>query len=133
MKKMLILLLLMVSTNVFAEWTRYGDSADGDATVYIDVETIKRKGHKVKMWRLMDFKTVQIFKGDNNTRYLSSITYNEYDCEEQTTRMLDFYQYSGKMRQGEIVYSAPNIKNEAESILPGSIAEGLFKLVCGKK
>ena len=121
----------MISTNVFAKWTRFGDSTDGATTVYIDFETIKKKGHKVKIWSLMDFKTVQ--KPPSGTKYLSTLSHDEYDCEEETNRMLDLYSYSRSMGQGEIVYSSTNIKNEAESILPGSIAEGLLKLACGKK
>ena len=128
MKKVLVLLLLMVSTNVFAEWTRVG--SNDEMTVYVDYGSIKKKGNKVKMWYLFDHKTVQKPAGD---RYLSSMSRSEYDCEEETKRMLDFYWYSGNMRQGEMVYSQSNIKDEAESIVPGSISEALFKIACGKK
>jgi hypothetical protein len=37
------------------------------------------------------------------------------------------------MRQGEIVFSSKNIKDEAESIVPGSIDETLFKIACSNK
>ena len=106
MKKILILLLLMVSTSVFAEWTEVGQSADG-MTAYVDFGTIKRKSHKVKMWDLYDFKTVQ--KGAGGERYLSAISRNEYDCEEETRRMLDFHWYAENMKKGNIVYSEKNI------------------------
>ena len=131
MKKILILLLLMVSTSVFAEWTEVGQSAANGMTAYADFGTIKRKGNKVKMWHLTDFKTVK--KLGENDRYLSEMRRGEYDCEEETTRMLDLFWYSVNMRQGEIVYSVTNIKDEATSILPESIGETLFKIACGKK
>ena len=131
MKKLLILLLLLVSTSVFAEWTRVTESADGDMTTYIDYGTIKKKGHKVKVWNLFDYKTVRI--GAANERYLSSVTRFEYDCEEEMVRQLDVHWYSRNMRQGEIVFSYPNVKDEAESVMPGSIGETLFKIACGKK
>lgn len=130
MNKILVLLLLMVSTNVFAEWTAVSESANGIATVYVDFETIKKKGNKVKIWDLLDLKTAQKFEND---RYLSTIQRMEYDCEEETGRTLDYYLYSGNMRNGEIVYSSKNIKDEPKSILPGSIDEGLFKIACYKK
>jgi hypothetical protein len=120
----------MVSTNVFAEWTAVSESANGIATVYVDFETIKKKGNKVKIWDLLDLKTAQKFEND---RYLSTIQRMEYDCEEETGRTLDYYLYSGNMRNGEIVYSSKNIKDEPKSILPGSIDEGLFKIACYKK
>ena len=130
MKKILVLLLLMVSTSVFAEWTEVGQSAD-DTTVYADFGTIKRKGNKVKMWKLYDFKTVK--KLGENDRYLSEMRRGEYDCEEETVRMLDLHGYSGNMKTGHNVYSSNNIKDEATSILPESIGETLFKIACGKK
>ena len=129
MKKILILLLLMVSTSVFAEWTRVTESADGDITAYADSETIKRKGSKVKMWSMNDYKTVHSL---DNGGYLSGASYDEYDCKGGTKRMLDLYLYSGNMRQGDIVYSSTT-KDEAESVMPGSINETLLIIACGKK
>ena len=128
MKTILVLLLLMVSTSVFAEWTRVTESADGDMTTYIDYGTIKKKGHKVKVWNLFDYKTVRI--GAANERYLSSVTRFEYDCKKEMVRQLDVHWYS---RQGEIVRSITNIKDETESVMPGSMIETLFKIACGKK
>ena len=122
----------MFSTNVFAEWTYVGGSEDDNITEYVDLGTIKRKGHKVKMWSLFDFKTVKIFAVDN-TRYLSQMNRYEYDCEEETSRALDIYWYSGNMKNGDIVFSSPNIKREAVSIIPESIIENMFKIACGKK
>ena len=130
MKKLLILLLLLVSTSVFAEWIRIGKYNDDDMTVYVDFGTIKKKGNKAKMWSLYDYKTVKKWA---NINYLSQLSRNEYDCEEETKRMLDFYWYSGNMRQGEIVYSHKNIKEEAESIVPESIDYFLLKIACDKK
>jgi len=132
MKKLTLLLLLMVSTNLFAEWTRFIGSADGSMTVYGDRETIKKKGSNVKMWSVNDFKTVQLLPV-SNTKFLSTVARQEYDCEEETKRYLDVYWYSGNMKQGEIVYSFTNIKEEAESIIPKSILESSFKIACDKK
>ncbi len=122
----------MVSTNVFAEWTDVAGNDAAGLTKYVDLEKINRQSNKVKMWQLSDFKTVQIFAEDN-TRYLSSVSRYEYDCEEETARQLDLYWYSGNMRGGEVVYSHSNIQNQAESIVPGSVGETLYKIACGKK
>jgi hypothetical protein len=131
MKKILVLLLLMVvSTSVFAEWTVVGGVDGMTAYAYADSDSIKKKGTKVKMWSLFDYKTVQKF---DNLSYLSSVTRNEYDCEEETRRMLDLHWYSGNMRQGDIVYSNTNIKRESKSIIPESTIEVLFKIACDKK
>ena len=130
MKKILILLLLMVSTNVFAEWTRVGGNAVFGMTTYVDFGTFKKKGNKVKIWYLLDFKKVQTYE---KIKFLSKLTRNEYDCEEETRRTLDIHLYSGNMEQGVVVFSSTNIKLEAESIIPGSISEGLLKIACSNK
>ena len=130
MKKILVLLLLMVSTNVFAEWTEVNGNKDAGVTFYVDYGTIKNKNNKVKIWTLSDYKRV---KQVEDSRYLSQVTRVEYNCEEETSRMLDVYWYSGNMRNGEIVWSSTNIKDEAVSIIPESIDEGTFNIACGKK
>ena len=119
----------MVSTSVFAEWTEVAGNAHG-MMVYADFGTIKKKGNKVKMWTMYDFKTVQKVGNDS---FLSSVSRNEYDCEEETVRLLDFYWYSGNMRQGEIVVSSTNIKRESKSIMPDTFNDDLLKIACGKK
>lgn len=131
MRKMIMtLLLLIVSTNVFAEWTKVTNSSDGDMTVYVDYGSIKKKGNKVKMLDLSDFKTVHKTK---SYRYFSQLSLNEYDCEEETRRMLDFHWYSENMKKGNIVYSEKNINDEGKSIPTDSIGTDLFNIACGKK
>jgi len=132
MKKIVVLLLLMFSTNVLAEWTRV--DSDGEITVFVDVQTIRKVGSKVKMWTLMDFKTVQQFISTLDTiRYLSGANHKEYDCEEETTRFLDFHWYSENIASGHIVYSQTNMKEEPESVIPGTLPEQLLRIACGKK
>ena len=128
MNKLTLLLLLMVSTNVFAEWTEVG--SNDEMTAYVDFGTIKKKDHKVKIWILFDFKTVQ---KAISYRYLSQMERDEYDCDEETSRMLDLYWYSGNMKQGDIVYSETNMKDGTLSLPPGSTGERLLKIACGKK
>jgi len=130
MKKIILFILLTVSTNVMSEWTRVTDSKDDDFSVYVDYGSIKRKGHKVKMWVLFDSKTTQQYE---NYRYLSSVTHVEYDCEEETSRSLDDHGYSENMKNGVIVYSFPNHKGEPSSIRPNTIESLNYKIACGKK
>jgi hypothetical protein len=127
MKKIILFILLTVSTNVFSEWTKIaGNNAWGDV-VYVDYGTIKKKGKKVKMWRLLDFKIVKKVGG---YKYFSEAIYDEYDCEEETSRMLDVFWYSENNGKGDIVNSSKNIKNETQSILPMSINAATFKIAC---
>ena len=85
----------------------------------------------MKVWDLYDFKTVQ--KGAGGERYLSSITRSEYDCEEETIRMLDLHGYSGNIKTGDNVFSFSNLKEEPTSIRPDTIESIFYKIACGKK
>ena len=127
MKKLILLLLLIVSTSVFAGWTVIDKSSDGTQTAYVDIDTIKRKRNKVSMWIMIDYKTVQ------EGGFLSAVSRFEYDCEESTSRMLDFVWYKGNMMSKDVLFGDSNMKLEARSISPSSMDETILKIVCSKK
>jgi hypothetical protein len=129
MKRLTILMLLMVSTPLFAEWTAVGGSTD--QTAYVDLATIRKQGSKVKIWHLLDFKTaIQIHKGDE--KYLSMISLSQFDCEEETDTPLGLSLYSGKMGRGKVIYT-DSVKDEPAQIPPGSIIQIILKIACGKR
>ena len=82
------------------------------------------------MWNLYDNKVAQT--STDGTRYLSSSNQREYDCKEETSRMLTFIWYFKNMGTGEVVYSSGAIHLEPDPISPGSMVEGIFKVACGK-
>ena len=91
MKKVVVLLLLMVSTTVLAEWNKVGQSANG--VFYVDIQSIKKKGKKAKIWILSDYKSVHEYNGK---RHLSSVERDEFDCSEDKFRVTDLYLYSDR-------------------------------------
>ena len=135
MKRLLVgLMLLMTATAASAEWTAVDES---DRHIqYVDRATIQRNGNLVKMWDLKDFKTVKTDAGYSN---LSSKTQNEYDCKEEKKRILARTWFDGKMGSGKVVldwrlnYTNGNVRGEWTPISPGSSAEALWKIACGKK
>ena len=64
---LLIILLLLSSSPAYAEWVKVGE--DDSYTAYIDPDTIRHKGNRVKVWRLFDHTTIQTVAGKS---YLSS-------------------------------------------------------------
>jgi hypothetical protein len=122
----------MLSTNALAEWTWVGMSSDGDMTIYVDLQIIRKKENKVKMWHIFDFKTVQVL--DDNTKYLSSRGLNEYDCENITSKQITFDWFSGNMLNGSHLYE-DRFKNQhtVEEIPPGTMLEKLVKIACNKR
>ena len=131
MNKILIMLLLLLSTRAFAEWTPVGDNdSDDDRSTYVDFGTLKKLNNKVNVWYLFDFDRIQMYV---NNRYSSSVTHVEYDCDEDTARKLDFLIYSDNMATGDVLHSQSNIKEELRSVMPASFDEILLKIACEKK
>ncbi len=138
MKKLtLLLLLLMVSTNVFSKWTKIG--GNDEVTSYIDFESIQKEGHKllawvlgnkVKVWMLNDYKLSQI--QINGMKYYSDIVHYEFDCEKDSQLVLSAKGFSGHIGLGELM-SSVGVSNATEEIVPGTISEIRYKIACDKK
>ena len=77
---LLITLLVLSSGSVHAEWVAIEKNNElaGIMTVYVDPDTIRRKGNLVKMWQLIDFKTMQ--GGRSPSRFSSTKIQKEFDC-----------------------------------------------------
>lgn len=122
-----ITILVLSGAQAYAEWVEVGTSNNG-ATVYVDPDTIRRKGDLVKMWILYDFKATQTVL---NKSYLSSRSQDEYDCTEDRHRALAATSFSGNMGSGN-VRSSYSIKGKWEPVPPGGIIQALRKVACDK-
>ncbi|MEI6147251.1 MAG: surface-adhesin E family protein [Methylococcales bacterium] len=130
MKKLTLLLLLLFSTNVFAEWTLIESATSEDGfDVYVDIQSKRKEGDKVKMWNMYDYKKVKV----DVKSYLASVSHVEYDCKGETLRLLDLFWYTGNMGQGVPVFSNTNIKKDPISIMPETMHESLFNIACDRK
>ena len=126
---LLITLLLLSSIPAYAEWVLVSGDDEAGLTVYVDPDTILRKGNLVKMWQLYDYKTVQAVAGDS---LLSIQRQNEYDCTDERTRMLAFTWFSSNMGKGRVVYRTAD-EQQWEPVIPRSIDQALWKVACGKQ
>lgn len=134
MNKILMMLMLLVSTNVFAvNWVKAdeGTFAGFRFTGYIDQQSIRRDGNKARLSTLHDLKSGKVLS--NNKTYLSTVAQSEYDCFENTVRAMDVNFYSGKMGTGDIVLSAPNRTDQTISVPQGSIFATELKIACATK
>jgi len=126
----LLITLLVLSTGpVYAEWVLTSGDDEAGMTVYVDPDTIRRKGNLVKMWQLYDYKTVRTVAGDS---FLSFQRQNEYDCTEERTRMLAYTWFSGNMGSGKVVYRTAD-EQKWEPVIPRSIDRSLWRVACSKK
>ena len=126
---LLITLLVLSNGPVYAGWVLTSGDDEAGLTVYVDPDSIRRKGNLVKMWQLYDYKTVQTVAGDS---LLSIKRFNEYDCTEERTRMLAYTWFSGNMGNGNVVYSTTE-EQQWEPVVPRTINHTLWKVACSKK
>jgi hypothetical protein len=130
----LLLLLAGVSSSAMAEWMII--HIDDAYIVYIDSSTIRKKGHKVKLWDLVDFKESQKIPENNSLAapvlYSSTKHQIEFDCKEELSQdhYLEFL--SGSMGSGESVL-LDNKTGPWQPIPPDTANWTLFNYACGKK
>lgn len=126
---LLLMVLILSSQPVYAEWVLASGDDEAGLKVYVDPATLRRNGSLVKRWQLYDYNTVQTVAGDS---LLSMKQFNEYDCAEERTRMLGYTWFSGNMGNGNVVYSTME-QLPWEPVVPGTINRTLWKVACEKK
>jgi hypothetical protein len=124
----LITLLVLSSGPVYAAWELVSGDDTAKLTVYVDRDTIQRKGNLAKMWQMYDYKAVQTVAGDS---LLSIQRHNEYDCTGERTRMLAYTWFSSNMGKGRVVYKTAD-EQPWEPVVPRSINQSLWKVACSK-
>jgi hypothetical protein len=131
MKRILLAVLLLTATSASAEWVAAGNSdASGGIEIYIDPATIRRSGNMVKMWSLIDYKTLQ---EKQDLQYRSQKMQFEYDCNDYRNRLLYSIMHSKQMGIGDVVYSLNIESPKWTPVPPGSISETLMGIACVKK
>lgn len=133
----LLLLLAVASSNAMAEWVLlevHADStnskSDKSFVLYADPASIRKKGDKVKLWVLYDFrKPVTMY----NKTFMSIKTQWEIDCKEEESTILYSLYSSLDMGGGEIVFDADTSGKKATPVVPDSLEESVFEYACGKK
>ena len=123
--KKLVVVLLLVSTSAWAEWTLV--SASDKSDIYTDTATIRKRGNKVKMWTLTDYKSPQPVR--NGEPILSIKSQYEFDCDEEQVRTVFLMIHAGHMGTGETVHSA-SPPEKWRPVPPGSVAAKLWKIAC---
>jgi hypothetical protein len=93
--------------------------------VYIDTDTMGGHGRFRKVWEIQTYRT------PSPEGMLSMKIHKEYDCKDESARMLGYVVFKGKMATGEKMGTVdtpaewqPGSKN------PG--AKGGFRMVCEK-
>ena len=122
----LAIVLSVVSGNAAAGWVAVSDTTK--FITFADPATISKDGDTVKMWDLLDYKTIREVEG---IRYMSQKSQSEYNCQKDLTRALVVHLHSGIMGSGEPVFNI-TMPDEWQHVAPGSVNEALLKYACGK-
>ena len=128
----LITLLWLCVGPLYAEWVDVGGKVAKGLTVYtvyVDTDSIRRRGDIVSLWAVFDYMSIQSIVGGP---WLSSKTRREYDCVEERVRLLGYMTFSGNMGSGEAVYSNSD-QSTWQPMAPDSIDRKLWEVVCSGK
>lgn len=126
MKKVIFALLaVLISNNAAAEWTRIAGGDDG-SDIYVDLDTVRKNGSKVKFWTLQNFKTLDV---DKKSKHFSSKTQWEVDCNEEKISVPVFITYSGKKGTGKTIISDYS-PDGWRPLVPDTIGEMIFFVGC---
>ena len=95
---LLILSLLLITTNVYAEWIFYATSVDEDVLFY-DKSSVKRNGNKVKVWRYVNYSPNN--EKTKSVNMSSSRGLDEIDCVNETSKRLSLHSFTKPDLEGE--------------------------------
>ena len=118
-----ILFLTVLSTPVFADWTKVSEGVNGD-TFYVDFERIRKHGGYVYYWRLSDYLE------PNKYGNLSAKVYFKGDCKLFRVKYLSFSLHKEPMGGGKPSTSSNKPDKEWQYPPPDSVIETVLKLVC---
>ena len=127
MKKIILIIFLLNSTNAFADynWKKITKSTKGHVD-FIDLNSIKRLGNKVFYNRLRDYIK------PNKWGDLSSIIYIEINCTNFDQRYLKDLYFDQPMGNGKIT-TVNNETSEWSKTKKGTVARVVGKYACNYK
>ena len=93
--------------------------------VYIDTDTMGGGGRFRKVWEIQTYRT------PSPEGMLSMKIHKEYDCKDESARMLGYVVFKGKMATGEKMGTV-DTPGEWQSVSKNPGAKGGFRMVCEK-
>jgi hypothetical protein len=119
MKKILLTIsILLITTNVFANWKSFG-SVKGNEIFY-DRSSIKKNGVVVRVWAYYNI----------NENATSLLGLKQFDCLNETVKTLTIKEYTKLNLKGDISNDSTPDNPQADYIIPSSSDGVLMKIVC---
>ena len=120
MKKLILLLLMLMSNYCFANWESLGRSSSYE--YFIDPASMRKTDAKIKVWVMYNFNPPQI----------SSVKqFEEYDCDEFRKRIMTIIKFDGAMGSGKVIADNDYSNNmNYAPVSPDSVGHKIWKKVC---
>ena len=115
-------LLMLASTNSFADWVEIGQGDDG-VTHYVDMDNSRVSNGDVYYWRMSDYLTPDKF-GD-----MSAQVYSRGDCDVGRLKTLSYIFYKRGMGTGPSDQQE-SANKEWKYPAPNSAARAALDIVC---
>jgi hypothetical protein len=128
--KLLLILLMVVSQPVWAEWVKYAETTVDDGTVrtsFWDPDTLRKTPNGRRVWVMTTYDSKVTRSGV--PPYQSMRSLREYDCNEERARDLQQTVYSGAWMTGETV-SDTSEPFPWRFVVPNSIGASGLALIC---
>ena len=126
--KYLLALVMLVNFPVMANWELVSENQNGQ-TFFVDFQTLRKDGNRVKFWRLLNYPKPLDIKGLN---ILSLRSRTEVDCKEETSRILTLTAHSQQYASGsELWTETPDeLDNKWTYTVPNSTMWIILQKVC---
>lgn len=119
----LFILFAIISTPCFADWTLFDIYTN--KAMFIDPSTIKKSGGNIKIW-------VKHVSMRDDERIKSGILQTEYNCREETRRILYGHLYDDFDGKGNVIFTFKE-PEPAAPILPGEgFDRSLLHVLCNE-
>ena len=100
-------------------------------SLYVDLDTIRRRGDKAEMWALYDYKDSQTRRSGDP--YSSRKVQSEYNCTEKVKRLIDVEEFAEHMGNGKVVHKQSYIFSTQQprwTPINSGGGESLWKIAC---
>ncbi len=125
-----ILLQLTPVESRASNWIEIGGNAVG--TVFVDKQSLRRSGIKVKVWAKWVYAKPEELKGSfPRQTYQATKDLKIYNCTERTTVLTQSAKY-GTVDMSIVVenLSAPDVPSRYSEVAPDSIDEAILEFAC---
>ena len=123
--KYLLALLMLITSPAWAGWELVAKNADG-VQFFIDFQTIRKEGKRVKVWQLTNLSSPIVSKG---IEIFSLRARYEFDCNKEQIRMLTITAFSDIHAEGKVLKNQEGDLNW-DDIAPETVTWAVLQSVC---